>query len=527
MSLNIASQLDYSATKYPEHAAIILEGKRITYRELLQDVRKVAEALRDCGVRKGDSVLLMAPNVPEFTIAYFATLYLGAVVVPINPQLLAPEIIKLLEYSDAKVFLAWHTFAEKAVDAFRAVESCSRLFFIGNDTPEFAKNAVPTSKTDESLYQRIGILEPQLADKPGTISPCQCASSDPGVLLYTSGTTGKPKGALLSQFNLFSNALYAWRDFMDVNNGDVAIAILPLFHTFGQSVIQNATLIAGGTMLLLQQFEPKKALALIEAHKVTHLAAVPTMHHLMLQTQKRHKVNTSSLRWVASGGASLPLALFNEYKEIFALEITEMYGLSETSPIATSNPLHGLKKPGSIGPAIFGTEVRIMREDHSFADVEETGELVIRGHNVMLGYYKDPLSTDAAIVDGWFHTGDIGKMDADGYFYIIDRKKDVIIRGGMNIYPREIEEILLHHPAIQQVAVVGIADNTLSENVIAFVCLHEGYVAGENITSEALLKYCREHLAAYKCPKTFHFLANLPKGPSGKILKRELRDGHY
>jgi long-chain acyl-CoA synthetase len=303
---------------------------------------------------------------------------------------------------------------------------------------------------------------------------------------------------------------------------DVGLGILPLFHSFGQTAIQNAFIIAGAKVVLVPQFEPKKALLQIAQHKVSFIAAVPTMFHLLLQHQKRNPVDVSSLRSVLSGGASLPLALAEEFQKVFGIVLPEGYGLSETSPITNYAGMGNRgPKPGSIGPQITGTHVRIMRDDGTFAEPDEIGELVVRGHNLMKGYYKDRLATQAVMHNDWFRTGDVAKADADGYFFIVDRKKDVIIRAGMNIYPREIEEVMLRHPAVKEISVIGVQDDTLSENVVAFVVLAEG----ESCTSEVLLKYCREHLAPFKCPKTVRFVEALPKGPTGKILKRELRQG--
>jgi long-chain acyl-CoA synthetase len=352
---------------------------------------------------------------------------------------------------------------------------------------------------------------------------CQTLPDDSAGILYTSGTTGKSKGVELSQFNVYSNALYTTESqALRMMPESVTVAVLPLFHTFGQTAIQNASIMAGAKIVMISQFEPRRVLDEMEKHRATHIAAVPTMYNLILQTQRRYRNDLSSLQVAVSGGASLPVSIFLDFEEVFGIQINEGYGLSETSPVACMTPAFGVpKKPGSIGLELHGTQVRIVREDGTFAEVEEVGELVIRGHNVMKGYYKDPAATAAAMLDGgWFRSGDVAKMDADRYFYIVDRAKDVIIRGGMNIYPREIEELLYHHPLIHEVSVIGIPDKTLSEDVVACVVLTEG----ATITAEDISKYCRDHLARYKCPKTVHIMKSLPKGQTGKILKRELRE---
>lgn len=521
MSLNLASILEMAAAREPERTAIICDEQSLTYRELCKRARKIAELLKEKGVKPSDSVLLMAPNVPEFTITYFGILLLGATVIPINTLLLDAEISYLLEHSDAKYFIAWYALAEKAKAAFRTVDSCEKLLFIGSDTEEFARSAISRFPDGEPIDMRISIIENELDRYPGELDSYPSSPGKTAVILYTSGTTGKPKGAELSHFNLFSNALYAWQDYIRLECTDVTLAVLPLFHSFGQTASQNVTIMAGGTLVMIPQFEPRKVLAQIEKHGVTYIASVPTMHHLLVQTQKRLYANTKSLRLAVSGGASLPVALFEEFKDTFGLQIHEGYGLSETSPIATFTPIEGPVKPGSIGPAIFGVDARIMRADGTFADVDEIGELVIRGHNVMIGYYKDHLATQAVLSNGWLLSGDMAKRDAEGYFYIVDRKKDVIIRAGMNIYPREVEELIQHHPEVKEVAVIGKPGlDSLNETVIAYV----SKIEGSNVSAEEILKYCRDKLAPYKCPKIVNFLDQLPKGPTGKILKRTLRD---
>ncbi|MCL2744363.1 MAG: long-chain fatty acid--CoA ligase [Planctomycetaceae bacterium] len=520
MSLNLASGLSDSAALYPSHTAVICDNRRYTFAELDRWAAKIAEILRSQGMRRGDKVMLLAPNVPEFTAAYYAVLRLGGVVVPINTLLLPREIADLLEHSDSRFFIAWHALAEKAVAAFEMLDSCQSLFFIGASRTELPERILahyalgplhaPNKFVMDELYDAV----------PGTCDYEQTSPDDTAVILYTSGTTGKSKGVELSHFNIFSNALYTKEKALLINHNSVTIAVLPLFHTFGQTAIQNASVIAGATIVMVSQFEPKKTLNEISKHQVTCIAAVPTMYNLMISARRRQSYDTSSLKVAVSGGASLPVAIYEEFEKLFGFKMIEGYGLSETSPIVCVTSADAeVNKPGSIGPELFGTQARIMRDDGTFADADETGELVVRGHNVMHGYYKDPSATQAAFIRGWLKTGDIARMDKDGYFYIVDRKKDVIIRAGMNIYPREIEDVLYHHPAVKEAAVVGIPDETLSENVLACVVL----VEGAEITAMELQRYCREHLAVYKCPKQIDFMESLPKNSTGKILKRELK----
>ena len=518
MGLNVASSLANSAMKYADRTAIVCEDRSLTFSDLERWSAKIAEVLIAQGMKPSDHVLLLAPNVPEFTAVYYAVLRIGGVVVPLNTLFLSHEIAGLIEHSDAKFMFVWHTLAEKGAAAFGQVESCRTLFFMGTERQNFPSALFPV----ESARQRL-LLDELVSEMPGTVDYCQTAPDDTAVILYTSGTTGRSKGVELSHFNLYSNAYYTKESpALDIKPGSITFAVLPLFHTFGQTAIQNSSVMAGATMVMLPQFEPRRTLSEMEKHRGTHIAAVPTMYNLLLQTQRRYKYDVSSLQVAVSGGASLPVAIHRDFEEVFHIKINEGYGLSETSPIACMTPPRGgLNKPGSIGPSFYGTQVRVIREDRTFADVEEVGELVIRGHNIMKGYYKDPTTTAGVFLKGgWFRSGDIAKMDADGYVYIVDRTKDVIIRGGMNIYPREIEEILHHHPAVLEAAVVGIPDETLSESVVAFVAL----APGATVTAQELQKYCRDRLAIYKCPKRVEFVEQLPKNSTGKIVKRALRD---
>lgn len=521
MGLNLASGLIDSAHHYPQHPAVICDDRTFTYTELERWSAKIGEILISQGFRKGDNVLLVAPNVPEFTAAYYGILRVGGVVVPINTLLRPNEIADHLEHSDSKFMIVWHTLADKGVQAFEAVESCQRLFFMGARREELPE-AILAHYPHGPLHQPDRfVLDEMLDFVPGTVDCVQTSSNDTAVILYTSGTTGRSKGVELSHFNIYSNALYAKDKALFIDHGSVTIAVLPLFHTFGQTAIQNASVMSGATMVMVPQFEPKRMLGEMEKHRVTCIAAVPTMYNLMIQTQKRRPYDVSALKVAISGGASLPVSLYREFEELFGFKIIEGYGLSETSPIVCVTPSNAtLNKEGSIGPELFGTQARIMRDDGCFADIGEDGELVVRGHNVMKGYYKDPSATEAAFVNGWLKTGDVARMDADRYFYIVDRTKDVIIRAGMNIYPREIEEVLYHHPAVREVSVVGVPDKTLSESVVACVVLAED----AEVSAQDLQKYCRDRLAVYKCPKVIEFMEQLPKNSTGKILKRELRD---
>ncbi len=506
MSLNLAYFLDATAEKYPEKTALILDQWKMSYAELAAAVKKMANVLRDRGVKKGDKVAIMLPNTPHFPIAYYGILNAGGTVVPINCMLKALEIQYQLEDSDAFVFIAWHGFEEEARRAFLQTETCRHLILVGGS---------PSSPppVGEALEPSLGVASP-------TFDMVQTMPEDTAVILYTSGTTGTPKGAELTHFNIFFNAFYARDYIVKVQPDDVGLVVLPLFHSFGQTCVMNVGLMAGATLTMLPVFETKKTLEIIQRDRVTFLAAVPTMIFWMLSSEESGQYDISSLKMAVSGGAALPVDVLNRFYDRFGVRILEGYGLTETSPVASFNMPDRPSKPGSIGTPIWGCEMKIMREDGTFAGVDEVGEIVLRGHNLMKGYYKRPGATESVIIDGWFHTGDLAKMDEDGYFFIVDRKKDLIIRGGMNIYPREIEEALYGHPDIVEVCVIGVPDEARGEEVKAYVALAKSATT----TPEELRHYCEERMAKYKVPRYIEILPSLPKGPTGKLLKRKLRE---
>jgi long-chain acyl-CoA synthetase len=358
----------------------------------------------------------------------------------------------------------------------------------------------------------IGMGTP-LADLPDTMP------DDTAVILYTSGTTGRPKGAELTQFNMFFNALYVRRFLIPMSGDTVALGTLPLFHSFGQTAIQNAVLGSGGTVVLLPRFEPKAALDLMQKHGVTLFAGVPTMYFALLHYPEASQYQLK-LEHCISGGAAMPVEVMKAFDEKYGVNILEGYGLSETSPVASFNVLDRPKKAGSIGAPIWGVEFKLVdAEDNTVEKLGDPGEICIKGHNVMKGYYKKPEANEEAFKGGWFHTGDIGVRDADDYYFIVDRKKDMIIRGGFNVYPREIEEVLYGHPAVAEAAVIGVPHESHGEEVKAVLAFKEGRTA----TPDDIIAYCKEKLAAYKYPRIVEIVDALPKGPTGKILKRELK----
>jgi len=493
MGLNLASIVTDSAARAPEAVAVRLGPLELTYAELDNRSARLAALLREKGLRQGDRVGVMLPNVLEFPISYYGVLRAGGVVVPMNVLLKRREIAFYLEDSGAKLLLAWHGFAEEA----RGGAGDAGAELIEVETEAFA----------ELLDGRDPDAE--LADTD---------EEDTAVILYTSGTTGKPKGAELTHFNLSRNADISSRTTSNVKAGDVVLGSLPLFHSFGQTVSMNASLRVGATLTLLPKFDPAEALEIMQRDGVTHFYGVPTMYGALLHHPGREGYDTSNLRICITGGASMPVEVLRGFEEAFGCELLEGYGLSETSPVACTNHPGRPRKPGSIGTPLEDVEMKVVDENDQEVAQGEVGEIVIRGHNVMKGYWQRAEATAEAMRGGWFHTGDMARADEDGYFYIVDRKKDLIIRGGYNVYPREVEEVLYEHPKIREAAVVGVPHDEWGEEIGAAVVLHEG----EELTPEEVGGYVKERIAAYKYPRIVWFVEELPKGPTGKILKREI-----
>jgi len=506
MSLNVATLLHESAERYPGKTAVAVGDTTMTYAEIHGAAQRFAGALRELGVHKGQHVALLLPNVPHFTIAYYGILAAGAVVVPLNVLLTPDEVAYHLNDSDSVAIVAWEGFFESAAAGFARAESCHHLIIAKADP------------TDVSAPEGASNMMALIGGAPPYTDYVATMPDDPAVILYTSGTTGYPKGAELTHFNMFFNARYCGTSLLPVDDGTVALATLPLFHSFGQTVIHNAVIGRGGTVVLLPRFEPIAALELMQKYRVNLFAGVPTMYFALLHTPEADDYDLD-LSYCVSGGAAMPVEVMKAFDDKYGVNILEGYGLSETSPVVSFNVLDRPKKPGSIGPPLWGMQFRLEDDEGNIiTDTGTPGEICIKGHAVMRGYYKKPEATAEAIIEGWFHTGDIGTVDEDGYYYIVDRKKDLIIRGGFNVYPREIEEVLYGHPAIAEAAVIGVPHESHGEEVKAIVALKPGTEA----TEDELIAYCKEHLAAYKYPRSFEFRSELPKGPTGKILKREL-----
>ncbi len=491
---NLSALLEQTAAEYPDHPALRLDDLVLTYADLRGAAGRMAALLASIGVEPGDRVGLMLPNVPAFPIAFYGALAAGAVVVPMNPLLKSREVAYYLGDSGAKAVVAWHQMAGEAAKG--AADVGAQM--IVAETPDLAG--------------LIGELPP-VAGHPGR------GDDDDAVILYTSGTTGRPKGAELTHAGLVSNAEISARTLFDVGPAAVIMGCLPLFHVFGLTCGLNVSVAAAATLTLLPRFDPAKALDIIKRDRVTIFEGVPTMYAAMLHLPEADPASAATLQLCASGGAAMPVEILRGFEEKFGCIILEGYGLSETSPVASFNHPDKERKPGSIGTPIEGVEMRLIDDDWNTVPAGEIGEIAIRGHNVMKGYWNKPEATAEAIRDGWFRTGDMARVDDDGYYYIVDRKKDLIIRGGYNVYPREIEEVLHEHPAVAEVAVIGIPHPELGEEVAAAVALKPGASA----TPEELRSFARDKVAAYKYPRHVWLVDSLPKGPTGKILRREVQ----
>jgi long-chain acyl-CoA synthetase len=486
MSANLAGILTDSAARRGAATALKLDDVEVSYATLDGASAHVAGLLKARGVEPGDRVGVMLPNVPYFAVCYYGILRAGAIVVPMNVLLKGREVAFYCSDPESKVMFAWGDFAE-AAEAGAAQAGTECILVKPGEFEQIVGAAAP---------------ETEVVDR---------AEDDTAVILYTSGTTGQPKGAELTHANLRRNVEIA-AGLFGLGEDGVTLGALPLFHSFGQTCGLNATIFSGGCLTLIPRFDPAKALEIIQRDRVSVFEGVPTMYGAMLNVPDAGSYDTSSLQVCASGGAAMPVEIMRGFEEQFGCKVLEGYGLSETSPVASFNHPDRERKPGSIGTPIEGVEMKLADEEGG------VGEIAIRGHNVMKGYWRKPDATAEVMRDGWFHTGDLAQVDEAGYFFIVDRKKDMIIRGGYNVYPREIEEVLYEHPAVREVAVVGVPHDELGEEVGAAVALKEGETAG----ADELQAFVKDQVAAYKYPRRIWFVDELPKGPTGKILKREI-----
>ncbi|RAY13663.1 long-chain fatty acid--CoA ligase [Actinomadura craniellae] len=487
--MNLAGRLRAAAERFGGRTALTLDDDGLSYLGLETMSARVAALLRGRGVEPGDRVAVLLPNVPEFAVVYYGVLRAGCVAVPLDPLLRRREIAAAVGGCAARLLIGWHAHAE-AAEAGTAGSGTDCLFVVPG---EFRR-----------LLRRV---RPDHGVAP-------CADTDTAVILYTAGTTGRAKGIELTHGNLRHNAETVAR-MHGLGIDDVVLGALPLYHAFGQTCALNATVCAGGRLTLLPRFSPGRALEVVRRDGVTVFHGVPTM--FLAMADHPGAADLSMLRVCVSGGAPLPLDLLRAYEERFGCAIIEGYGLSETSPVAASNRAPGAgRRPGSIGLPIKDVEMKVVDDQGRERPAGEVGEIAVRGPNVMKGYWNDPAATAAAVHDGWFRTGDLGRVDGDGFFFLVDRRHDVIIRGGRTVYPREVEEVLYEHPAVRQAAVVGVPHPELGEDVAAVVALRRA------VTMAELREFVRERVAPYKYPRRISFVDELPVNPTGKILKRTL-----
>ncbi|MFJ8265349.1 long-chain-fatty-acid--CoA ligase [Peribacillus asahii] len=500
MSYNLNENLKRSASNFPESIAYIYGDKSVTYQELNQKVNRLAAGLYVQGIRKGDGVALILGNSPEFLIAYYGILRLGAFVVPINPLYTQGEINYLLDNSQAKAVITHVSVEPKLSEVKKQLENLKLVVYIEAENQESTWEHLMETGTSINVYG-----SPYIGDE------------DLAVILYTSGTTGKPKGAMLTHRNLVSNA-DSISKLLELDVKDRVVAVLPMFHVFCMTICLNAPIACGATVLIQPKFSPHDVVSAIREKKATVFAGVPTMYSFIYQLPEAIAEDCQSIRMCISGGASIPTELLHKFENKFNVFILEGYGLSETAPLVAINPLKGTRKPGSIGLNIPAVQSKVVDEFGKELPRGEVGELVVQGPNVMRGYLNMPEATAAALIDGWLYTGDLARMDEEGYIYIVDRKKDIIIVGGYNVYPREVEEVLYQHPSIVEASVVGVPNEGYGESVKAYVVVKD-----KQLTIDDILHFCQDKLVKYKLPRQVEFLKELPKNSTGKILRRELR----
>jgi long-chain acyl-CoA synthetase len=510
---NLAVLLEESHKSHPQKVALVCGDQRMTYAEVSKASNKVANGLIAAGVAPGDRVALSCPNINLFPITYFGIIKAGAIVVPLNILLRPPEIVYHLKDSKAKAYICFEGSAELPIGkhgwkAFSDTQSCENFWLIPSGA--------------ELLSAEQPALVSNLMNCPADLPDIITQADDPVVVLYTSGTTGKPKGAVLTHNNLFLNVVQFAR-LSHAENSDSQLITLPLFHSFGQSVQLCGGFYNGNKLVLMPRFAPQLVVDTLVAEQISIFCGVPTMYWALFNSSNISDQNLaairSNLRLCVSGGSPLPLTLLKNFEDKFQVPVLEGYGLSETSPVVAFNSLDIPRKPGSVGVPIWGIDIKIVNQQGEEMPQGEKGEIIIRGHNVMKCYLDRPEETREAIKNGWLYTGDIGYLDEDGYLFIADRVKDMIIRGGYNVYPRELEETLLTHPAISMAAVVGIPSPEHGEEVKAFVILKDG----QHITSTELIAWCKEIMATYKYPRQIEIRKSMPMTATGKILKRELK----
>ena len=504
MARTIAEFLVDTAKRAPESVAVRFMGESTTYAQLDAGSNKIAHALMAKGIGRGDHVALYCINSPHFMMSYFGILKTGATVVPLNLLLHPEEIQFLLNDSESKI-LIYHQAKDEAVASIKdGLETVKDFIAIGETVIDDADSFARIMQEESH--------EPVLASAD--------ESNEIAAILYTGGTTGLPKGAMLTHKNLIANVGSVIQALKLEGHEDRFLTVLPMFHSFGATVGFLTPIAFGSTVIAVPQFQPENTCKIIQEEKATIFMGVPTMYAMMANLPEDQQWDLSSLRYGISGGAALPVSVLERFEERYGVTIYEGYGPTECSPVLTVNPVEGKRKVGSVGVVIPGVELKIMNEKGEELPVGEIGEVCARGDNVMKGYFKREEETKDSFFGEWFRTGDLGKMDEDRYFYIVDRRKDMIIVHGINVYPRQVEDVIYQHPAVAEAAVIGIPDDFHGELPKAFVVLKEGH----DIKPKDIIEHCRKHLGKFEIPRRVEFLDSLPKSGANKILKRKLRE---
>jgi long-chain acyl-CoA synthetase len=498
--MNLVALADETLQIFGEYPFLIFDNRTYTNREIIQEATRLAGSLQKLGVKQGDHVVVMLPNCPEVIISYQGILRSGGVIVPLIPLINEKELTHILANCEAVAMITSRDIFLKNENMLRNNKTLRNIILLDDDVPS---GTLSISKL---------VNEP-----PTAIALPAIGEDDLAVILYTAGTTSTPKGVMLTHKNLYSNAVNAARSH-DTQSSDITLVALPLSHSFGLTSMNKAYKY-GNLHILMRKFQPEEAFKLIEKHKVTDFPGAPAMFITMLNSPEAQKYDLSSLQSCLSGAAPFPVASLLAFQKKFNCTVYEAYGLSEASPAVSTNYHNRPTKPGSIGQPIPEVEVRIVDEQDKDVPTGEMGELLVKGQNVSAGYYKLPEETTKTFRNGWLYTGDIARMDQDGYLYIVERKKDLIIRGGFNIYPRDLEEILYQHPSVKDAVAIGVPDPVMGEEVKLYVVLKED----TKTTQEEIRKYCERQLAKNKWPKYIEFLNILPRNPMGKILRKELR----
>lgn len=506
----VADLLDFRARSHGEKDAIISATERVTFTQLLGRAKSFGAQLKAAGVTHSDKVGIYLPNSIAFVAAFFGSIGIGAVIVPINPLLKPEEIAHILEDSETKALIVFQDFLSNAVEASKNVSSLRNIFYVASTTG----GALPQLGNGVKLQE----LAPSSAIDNTTWPEKVSDDNEPAVIVYTSGTTGKPKGAILSHRNLLS-VFPARLDLFDIGENDRCLGALPLCHIYGMTVVMIGTVGRAASLVVIPRFEPKLVLETIERDGVTILPAVPAMYSFMLAEMANNTYDVSTVRICFSGGAPLPTEAITRIEAAFNAPVIEGYALTETACVATINPLHGDRKPGSVGIAVPGVKVDIFTEDGRFLPPGEAnvGEIAVNGPNLMKGYYKQLEASAEVLRNGWFLTGDLGYKDEQGYVFIVGRRKEMIIRGGANIYPKEVEDVIMRLPGVREVAVIGIPDVNMGERVKAVIA-----PPVQGLDEEIVRAHCTKSLADYKVPRIVEFVDALPRNSTGKVLKRLL-----